>query len=191
MMKLQKLLRKKHMNVLDEKATFLYWENRYKNNRFSPIPEEQLREWKEFIPWRMIVHNQPLSQNFIREMKDYFKYIDVQIIPLNEKRNLDADFLGEVKDICDGRYISYKFTLTNEDIDKFSDILDWELLTRYQPKISEEILEKYKDKVNWANVFRYQKNINYKFMDKYKNKEPSLWRWRKYFSLGAISSKYD
>lgn len=179
------------MNPLDEKSTFEYWEDRYKNNKFSPIPEEELREWKEYIPWRMVVHNQPLSKEFIREMYDYFKYIQVQIIPLTKNKSLDIDFLSEVKDICDGRYISYKFSLTNEDMDKFNDILDWNLLTRYQPKMSEEILEKYQDRFKWANVFRYQKVISQKFMDKYKDKEPQLWRWRKYFSWGAISSEYD
>lgn len=179
------------MNHLDEHLTFKYWEDRYKKNKFSPIPEEELREWKEFIPWRMVVHNQPLSKNFVRELYYFFEDNQIKVIPLTKDKSLDIDFFDEIKEICDKNYISYKFTLTNKIIDKYGDILNWDLLTRYQPKISEELLEKYEKKINWVNVFRYQKAISQKFMDKYKEKEPQLWRWRTYFSLGAISSKYD
>lgn len=180
--------------IIDEHYTFKYWEDYYANNK-SPIPETILRQWKDYVPWRLVFFHQELSFDLIRQLKDYFDndkwYGIIRCQTLNDK--IIEEF-WEYNKVWDSVGIKNKISV--DFIRKWSERLNWEILIRYRQNLPEDLLEekeKLLDKYElWRNVFRYQKDISYQFMDKYKNKvEEYTYRWRKYFSLGAIRSDLD
>lgn len=180
--------------IIDEHYTFKYWEDYYANNK-SPIPETILREWIEYVPWRLVFFHQELSLDLIRQLKDYFdddKWYDItRCQTLNDK--IIEEFWEYIK-VWD--CVGMRNKLSIDFIRKWSGELNWEVIVRYQQNLPEDLLEE-KEKILdirdlWRNVFRYQKDISYHFMDKYKDKvEGYTYRWRKYFSLGAIRSDVD
>ena len=128
-----------------------------------------MKDYFDEDKWYGITRCQTLNDKIIEEFWEYIKVWDC----VGMRNKLSIDFIR-----------------------KWSGELNWEVIVRYQQNLPEDLLEE-KEKILdirnlWRSVFRYQKDISYHFMNKYRSKvEGYTYRWRKYFSLGAISSDID
>jgi hypothetical protein len=83
---------------------------------YQALSEDFIREFKDYVDWNYISIYQLLSENFIREFKDYVAWYRISIY-----RALSEDFAKEFKDYVDWNYIS-KYQLLSEDFKKEFDI---------------------------------------------------------------------
>ena len=125
--------------IIDEHYTFKYWEDYYANNK-SPIPETILRQWIDYVPWRLVFFHQELSLDLIRELKDYFDedkwYGITRCQTLNDK--IIEEF-WEYNKVWDS--VGIKNEISIDFIRKWSERLNWEILIRYRQNLPEDLLE--------------------------------------------------
>ena len=111
---------------------------------------EQFKDKVKFNWFRINIYHK-LSEDFIREFKDY---VDWRWI--SEYQKLSESFIREFKDEVYWGYISMDQKLSEEFIREFKDKAVWYRISEYQ-KLSEDFIREFKDKVNWYRINKYQK----------------------------------
>ena len=101
--------------------------------------------------WDCISANQSLSEDFIREFKDYVDWLWI-----SSCQKLSEDFIREFKDKVDWYWISAYQSLSEDFIREFKDNVYWCSISEYQ-KLSESFIREFKDYVDWGCVSIYQK----------------------------------
>ena len=113
--------------------------------------------------WRHISNHLKLSEDFIREFKDY---VDWNYISRYQK--LSEDFIREFKNRVNWYWISASQKLSENFIREFNDYMDWDWISKCQ-KLSEDFIREFKDKVDWYYISKHQKLSN-KFIEEFKDK---------------------
>jgi len=99
-----------------------------------PEPDNIVCSYTKREYWEYISNHEDLSEDFIREFKDYLNWED----------------------------ISYYQTLSEDFIREFKDYVDWENISSYQI-LSEDFIREFKDRVNWLNIF-YNRTLSDSFI---------------------------
>ena len=105
----------------------------------------------ENVDWNYISAYQKLTEDFIREFKDY---VDWYWISKNQK--LSENFICEFKNNVNWNFISKYQNLSEDLIREFKDKLDWNNISKYQ-KLSEDFIREFKNNVSWYYISEHQK----------------------------------
>ena len=136
------------------------WEHLSEYQEFS---EEILREFKNKVYWPAVT-NLNLSENFIREFRDYIDWEQMSL-----KRDLSHEFILEFKHRFNWEYM-LDFHKFSEDILRqcceYFTLDDWEIVS-YSQCLSEAFIREYQNKVGWCWIYRYQ-DISYEFKVEFK-----------------------
>lgn len=126
------------------------------------ISEEFIRNYRDDLYMIFISCNQTLSIKFVDEM---FEYLDKDIICINQK--WDEDFI--IKHLKKLNitliYCHQHKNLSDEFINKYQDMCDWEYFCT-QICSDEKIIENYYDKFNKKSLCIYQ-NLSSEFILKH------------------------
>jgi hypothetical protein len=119
-------------------------------SQYQTLSEEFIREFKDYVEWYLISKSQILSEDFIREFKDrvYWSYISYY-------QTLSEEFIREFKDCVEWYWISQSQTLSEDFIREFKDCVEWDKISRFQT-LSESFIKEFKDCVKWYLISRYQ-----------------------------------
>lgn len=130
-----------------------------------PLPENLIREAKDFLDWKDVSHISVLSEEFIREFKDYVNWYWISAC-----QNLSESFIEEFQDkvnwhnITSGQNVSYDFIWNHRNE------VDWDFISVHY-RMPEEFIEKAKEYIDWGYASRYQflseKNIENNCVDWY------------------------
>lgn len=104
---------------------FKYFENInwYKISMYEHLSENFIREFKNYVNWTYISKHQKLSENFIREFKDYVNWGLISFF-----QELSEYFIREFKDKVDWVHVSKRQKLSEDFIFEFSDSISWDSL---------------------------------------------------------------
>jgi hypothetical protein len=145
------------------------------------LSEEFIREFKDFVNWGNISIHQKLSENFIREFKDnvYWNYI-------SEYQKLSESFIREFKNDIFWNDISQYQKLSEPFIKEFKDKVNWNYISEFQ-KLSESFIREFKDSVNWSYISKFQKlsdefwkefkdQVNWGYISQYQKLSDEFWK---------------
>ena len=110
-------------------------------SRYQELPEDFIREFKDYVDWYFISTKQKPSESFIREFKDYVDWYCI-----SKYQKLSEGFIREFKDKLGWACISKYQKLSESFIREFKYKVDWHCISKYQ-KLSNEFTEEFKDKL--------------------------------------------
>ena len=116
---------------------------------FERINKELNLNYKsdERINWKWIVMHKKLSENFIREFKNYFH----NWTGICRYQSLSEDFIKEFSNRIDWECISKHQALSDGFIEEFKDKLSWCSISKYQ-SLSENFIRRFKDRINFICI---------------------------------------
>ena len=76
-------------------------------------------------------------------------------VKLSTHTGLTEEFIQEFADMFDWEYISKCQHLSEDFIREFKDYVDWDYISSYQ-HLSEDFIREFKDRVNWTYISMYQ-----------------------------------
>lgn len=126
------------------------------------LSEEFTRRYRDDLYMNFLSCNQTLSITFMDEM---FEYLDKDILCINQK--LDENFIIKHSDKLNFTliYCHQHKNLSDEFINKYQHMCDWEYFCTLLCS-DEEIIEKYYDKLNKKSLCVYQ-NLSEEFILKH------------------------
>ena len=128
----------------------------------------------ENIVWDDISINFTLSEEFIREFKDYVDWYFISSF-----QNLSEDFIREFKNYVTWLKISMYQQLSEKFIREFKDDVYWYEISLCQ-NLSENFISEHKEYVSWYNISNYQK-LSPEFIQEFENKltiDESNWLYK-------------
>ena len=126
------------------------------------LDEDVIRMLFTFMPrpwWNIIVQNQKLSEEFMREFKD-----KLDMLCVGTSQIMSEKFIEEMKDKLAFKTVARYHRLSEEFIRKHNDEMDWKYISKDQD-MSESFLDEYMDRINWFEYFfRNSHRNNYEFV---------------------------
>lgn len=162
---------KKYIDKLD-------WEGISFNQELS---EQFVREYWDYIDKEVFFNlNEKISNNFIREMRSRYKK---EVATIGGNSSVDTNIFQEFLDELNWDELSGATNLTEEQVMKWRDYLDWHDIVAFQPDLSIEFIKKFirgiKAHNKWAYALEYRK-FDEEFIEKFMsvsshNKDQKLW----------------
>ena len=115
------------------------------------LSEDFIREFKDYVDWGWISENQKLSESFIREFQDKVDWYWV-----SSHQKLSESFIREFQDKVDWGRISITQKLSEDFIREFQDRVKWYWISKFQ-KLSEDFIREFKNKADWVCISAHQK----------------------------------
>lgn len=112
------------------------------------VSEELLREFADKVDWYYAVETQNLSEEFLREMKKHFKKSEWYWI--SKHYNFSTAFLKDFAKKLKWDEMSHN--LTEEQIDKFVDKVDWRLVSR-RKQLTKEFAKRHVKDIDWTEYY--------------------------------------
>ena len=158
----------------------------YTLSKYQNLPEEFIREFKDYVLWTEISKFQQLSEEFIREFADQ---LDWYYICRDQK--LSEELMSDFREYLHWRTICVYQTLSEDFIDDFQDYIFWDCILHCQNVsfqflidhieffdfedytlyyyISEDVIRQLKDYVNWKYVSKYS-SLSEEFIREFQDK---------------------
>ena len=127
------------------------------------LSEDFIREFKDYVDWYCISRSQKLSNEFIEEFKDYVYWGNISMY-----QKLSENFIRKFKDCVNWCCISSNQKLSEDFIREFKDYVDWFYISINQ-KLSESFIHEFKGKVYWHYISGNQK-LSESFIREFKDK---------------------
>ena len=116
----------------------------------QPLPEDFIREFKNFLNWHMLSVHQVLSEELIREFKNRVVWSVI-----SEFQILSESFIREFQNKVYWDSISCHQKMSDEFMLEFKDKVYW----KWVPTISDDLLNKLPDHIRvmrtWPRFLRY------------------------------------
>jgi hypothetical protein len=119
-------------------------------SRHQTLSEDFIREFKDYVGWHWISNYSTLSESFIREFKDCVNWENI-----SQSQTLSEEFIREFKDCVEWVWISAYQTLSEDFIREFKDCVKWYWISKSQT-LSEEFIREFRDCVEWSCISKYQ-----------------------------------
>ena len=128
-------------------------------SRNMEISEDFIREHKDWLNWIIMSYRRNLSESFIREYKDLLSWWVI-----SHTQKLSEDFIREFKDLVNWSWISLRQELSEDFIREFKDLVDLGAIS-FAQKLSDAFIEEFKDyyiETQWGRVLASEFNCGSK-----------------------------
>lgn len=141
------------------------WEHKHLIAKYQTLSEEFLMKYSHIIPLDRVASYHKLSEDFLRK---YFKNppnhfadkveVDHMLSGILERQQVSEEFLIEHEDRWNNGYwygleVISKMKLSINFIEKYQNILKWELLS--SKKLSPEFIGKFENRIDWNKACWY------------------------------------